>query len=1574
MIKRFFSLSLMIFLATTAWADNPVAINKTTLWTFGSLETATFTETPHAINGLYASGHSSSSFASIEDGSVSINIDDADKPTDTDELAIFNAYFPTSATKRLSFSGGSNTNIALTISANTHVNDRAAFYASVPGTVYAYVAGTTKSGENRYLRIYEGTNSSNYNKHDTEFTSTSPFLVKQEIAAASNVFIGSTSGKLYTYAILFIPAEKISTPSISYANGQVTISGGASSTSAATAIYYTTDGSTPSATNGTVYSGAFNASDGTVVKAISVSENGPESFVAEKTLEVVPTVTTISERTSWTLSGVDNNTTLNTANLVNWNNSGLFLRSNNADGNHSISARTASGASGTFSNGTGWSATMAFRCPANSELAPSTNAANAETVGSKNDRCLAFNVSVAGTVYVAIKSESNQSARKLQVFFNGNEVASCSAENTDWTELRATNAESGTYYIGGTNACQIAYILFVPGEMWNPTTTLTPENVSVASVTYNGTEQTAVVKFNGTTDLVEGTDYDISIANSNKGTNADNYTFSITGKGNYTGTISDLTFTINKATLTATADNKSKTEGEANPELTVTVTGFVNEETASTAAGYTVPAASTEATNESKAGEYPITVSGGSATNYNFNYVNGTLTVSAPGPSTHTLTVSSELIGGSIAADPSGEIASGTQVTLTITPSKGYQLKSGTLKYTYNDGEDHVVAINEETKTFEMPAYTIHLTAEFEPITYTISYYGLEGANLSGMNPETYTVETDAFTLINPTKDNSEFAGWTGTELNSASTSVTINKGSTGNREYTATWTENTPAGEPMVSTSTLWTFEDLTGTISSHTQVKESAYLRAYPRPNNNNDRQFDVAEATGSVTFDGIEVPYTKKVTASAKMVGTSSNSFTTDATAGMTSPSVLLPSFAFNADVAGTVYVAMKSTVTTEKGQRIYFNDGTEAKVVKQVTATGEIDVISYTSTKAGSFFIGDVQGSYELYAIKFVPTPTPTEATITADAIQSTTYNGTAQALAASVSAGGVTITYYSNAEHSAGETTTAPTNAGTYYAIVSQSDANYTSTPVNVTYTIQPKDLTITAKKQTVSVDGSITEGVGQVTTDGLVEGDELTGITLVASSTEAATESGSITPSNAVIKNGASNYNISYVGGILIVEAGAQFYNIVVPTAINGNSVSANPTSATEGTEITLTITTAENYMLASINADNNVTLNGSGDTRTFSMPAANVTITATWTINQNDAGDSNTSETYTVTETGGIEVSSVTTSANSSSITIPAQVGSTNVTAIADNAFNSISNKSEIKSIDLSATSITGVAVSRTSGVFSGFPEETIIYMPADNTAASGEKNVIIGGICSDFVMTDTKSYKIPKAFKAVSATVSRTFKESKYCTLCLPYTIPSGNLSGKVYEFSGVNGETVTMTESNDGLQANKPYIFVPNANVNGMTISDNSIYISINMSDSPHTVNSEANFTFKGVFENMDFSLDDISNGIYGFAAEANYGASIGQFVKAANGASIKGMRAYLSYNGTLNGTSTAATRGMALPEVLNVVLVHTNGSTTNIGRLELMTAEDGSPIYNLSGQRVDSSYKGIVIKNGKKVVIR
>ena len=60
-------------------------------------------------------------------------------------------------------------------------------------------------------------------------------------------------------------------------------------------------------------------------------------------------------------------------------------------------------------------------------------------------------------------------------------------------------------------------------------------------------------------------------------------------------------------------------------------------------------------------------------------------------------------------------------------------------------------------------------------------------------NPKTYTIVSDDIVLNNPTKKGYIFKGWTGTGLTEATMTVTIPKGSTGDREYTANWERQDP-------------------------------------------------------------------------------------------------------------------------------------------------------------------------------------------------------------------------------------------------------------------------------------------------------------------------------------------------------------------------------------------------------------------------------------------------------------------------------------------------------------------------------------------------------------------------------------------------------------------------------------------------------------------------------------------------------------------------------------------------------------------------------------------------------------
>ncbi|MBQ2616928.1 MAG: InlB B-repeat-containing protein, partial [Synergistaceae bacterium] len=138
---------------------------------------------------------------------------------------------------------------------------------------------------------------------------------------------------------------------------------------------------------------------------------------------------------------------------------------------------------------------------------------------------------------------------------------------------------------------------------------------------------------------------------------------------------------------------------------------------------------------------------------------------------------------GNVTADKSGA-SEGESVTLTVTPSEGYNI--GTVSY--NDGSEHMINAVGGVYSFTMPAVSVTISATFTPIIYSIEY-DLDGGTAE--NPTTYTVETEAFTLSAPTREHYRFTGWTldGTDDDPSET-ITIPQGSTGNLKYVANWEE----------------------------------------------------------------------------------------------------------------------------------------------------------------------------------------------------------------------------------------------------------------------------------------------------------------------------------------------------------------------------------------------------------------------------------------------------------------------------------------------------------------------------------------------------------------------------------------------------------------------------------------------------------------------------------------------------------------------------------------------------------------------------------------------------------------
>ena len=143
-------------------------------------------------------------------------------------------------------------------------------------------------------------------------------------------------------------------------------------------------------------------------------------------------------------------------------------------------------------------------------------------------------------------------------------------------------------------------------------------------------------------------------------------------------------------------------------------------------------------------------------------------------PNTYVVTLDSA--GGTSCSESPKSIVYDTKYNITCNPTR--------TGYTFAGWYYGATKIDANTILTEDKDHT--LTAHWTPITYSITYSLNSG---SATNPTTYTIETATFTLNNPSKTGYDFTGWSGTGLTgSANTSVSIAKGSYGNRSYTANY------------------------------------------------------------------------------------------------------------------------------------------------------------------------------------------------------------------------------------------------------------------------------------------------------------------------------------------------------------------------------------------------------------------------------------------------------------------------------------------------------------------------------------------------------------------------------------------------------------------------------------------------------------------------------------------------------------------------------------------------------------------------------------------------------------------
>lgn len=197
----------------------------------------------------------------------------------------------------------------------------------------------------------------------------------------------------------------------------------------------------------------------------------------------------------------------------------------------------------------------------------------------------------------------------------------------------------------------------------------------------------------------------------------------------------------------------------------------------------------------------------------------------------------------------------------------------------------------------------------------------------------------------------------------------------------------------------------------------------------------------------------------------------------------------------------------------------------------------------------------------------------------------------------------------------------------------------------------------------------------------------------------------------------------------------------------------------------------------------------------------------------------------------------------------------------------------------------------------------------------------------------------------KGANVTLKRTLKAEKWNTLVLPFAVSADKVKAQfgegveVAEYSNTDGEEINFSSTED-IKANVPVLIKPT------------------------TVSAENTYTFDGVTlvagdpKTIGVSYDFVgSYKPYNLATD-NYMLYNNQWWKNEEGDNYK-VNAFSAY---VQATT---------PEAAKQLTLVIDGKTTGL-KLNTVTSNIDGETYNMAGQRVANSYKGLVIKNGKKII--
>jgi gliding motility-associated-like protein len=710
--------------------------------------------------------------------------------------------------------------------------------------------------------------------------------------------------------------------------------------------------------------------------------------------------------------------------------------------------------------------------------------------------------------------------------FVGTDDASSLTTQPTISTTAVTSSPVSTYPITASGAVSSNYtIVYQPGTL-----TITPAALTItannATKTYGSVNPALTVSYSG----FVGTDDASSLTtqptiSTPAVTNSPVNTYPITASGavsaNYTFVYNPGILTVTPAALTITANDATKTYGAVNPTLSVSYSGFVGTDDASSLT--TQPTISTTAVTGSPVNTYPITASGAVSANYTIVYQPGTLTVT-PAALTITANDATKTYGSAnpvLSVSYSGFVGTDDASSLTTAPTISTTAVTGSPVNTYPItasgavSSNYTFVYNPGTLTVTPAALTI--AANDATKTYgsanpslSVSYSGFVGTDNASSLTTAPTVTTTAVT---------------GSPVNTypitASGAVSAN--------YTFIYNPGTLTITPAALTITANNATKMYGSVNPVLSVSYSGFVGT----DNASSLTTQPTISTTAVTGSPVN---TYPITAS----GAVSTNYSISYTPGTLT--ITPAALTITANDATKTYGAAVPVLSVSYSGFVDTDDASS------LTTAPTISTTAVTNSPVNTYPITTTGAASANYTFIYNPgtlTVTPAALTITAnDATK--TYGSVNPALSVSYS-GFVGTDNASSLTTAPTVSTTAVTNSpvNTYPITASGAvSANYTIVYKPGILTVTPTTLTITANNKNKLYGQAITGGAGSAafTSTGLVNSETIGSVTIVYGAGAAAnaavnTYTGSVVASAATGGTFTpGNYHITYVAGNIVVS------------------------------------------------------------------------------------------------------------------------------------------------------------------------------------------------------------------------------------------------------------------------------------------------------------------------------------------------------------------------------------------------------------------------------------------------------